>query len=247
MKLRASVYIFLFLAAFSPALSSRASGAVLSVTAPAVNEGSTATIDWALDGYDYPYEEKFGAGVLTYSGGGTTMFNENYASSYTSGTFTETFGDDGVFSRTISGSVYYKRYYIPNGLLDISGIHHPSETFSITVLNVAPTISIADDTTVGQDVLFPFWATAADPGTSDVLTYNWDLDGNGVYDDYTGASGQWSYQETGIHVLGVRVEDGDGGVATGSFEVTVVPLPGAVVLGILGVAALSLARRFAGA
>lgn len=68
----------------------------------------------------------------------------------------------------------------------------------------------------------------------DVLTFEWDLDGDGQYDDasqLTGPSpqtsgGSHSIAAPGVYPLGVRVSDGDGGVATSDFELSVGVPPG---------------------
>lgn len=220
-------------------------GATLSASSSAIDEGSEATIHWTLNGYSYPYEQKFGYGRLTYSAGGSTTFDKNYTSSYASGTLTEDFADDGVFTRSLSGYVYYKSYYVPNGLLSHSGTTYPSDDFSITVRNVAPTIvTIAADTTVAPDDTFAYFATATDPGVNDILTFNWDLDGDGAYDDGTGASGGlWSFATAGSYTVGLEVSDGDGGVATGSFTVGVIPEPATLSLLALGGLAILRNRR----
>lgn len=90
----------------------------------------------------------------------------------------------------------------------------------LRVLNVAPTItSITQDLTEQIGDLFNFTATAKDPGINDVLTYNWDLNGDGIFDDFTGASGQWSFADPGSHQIGVQVSDGNGGVDYSYFNV----------------------------
>ncbi len=96
----------------------------------------------------------------------------------------------------------------------------------ITVLNVAPTITtLTDNLTIFQNELFNFTATAFDPGVNDLLTYDWDFNNDGVYNDATGNSGQWSFTNPGTYKIGVRVSDGDGGVAMGYFNVTAQAVP----------------------
>jgi len=92
----------------------------------------------------------------------------------------------------------------------------------VTAVNVAPTItSLTPDLSVYVDEPFDFAATASDPGVHDVLTFDWDLDGDGAYDDFTGPSGTWSYATPGDRVVRVQVTDGDGGFAYGQFTVSV--------------------------
>jgi PKD repeat protein/glucose/arabinose dehydrogenase len=103
-------------------------------------------------------------------------------------------------------------------------------SFNVTVENADPVLeSLVGDLLVGVDQSFNFWAAAVDPGPGDVLTFEWDLDGDGQFDDFSetrgsgpqASAGQTALGAAGLHVLGVRVSDGEGGVVTGSFQVGV--------------------------
>ncbi|HAZ44424.1 MAG TPA: hypothetical protein DDW76_06350 [Cyanobacteria bacterium UBA11369] len=72
---------------------------------------------------------------------------------------------------------------------------------------------------IRTSTLFDFAATATDAGINDILTYDWDFNGDGLFDDFTGLGGQWSFLNPGLHTVGLRVSDGDGGFAYGSFKV----------------------------
>ncbi len=93
----------------------------------------------------------------------------------------------------------------------------------VEVANVAPEIvELTYDLTVDVDEAFTFAALATDPGVNDVLTYRWDFDADGAYDDFTGEAGTWSYSAAGTYVVALEVNDGDGGLAYGTFTVEVV-------------------------
>lgn len=96
-------------------------------------------------------------------------------------------------------------------------------TRTIRVLNVAPTITqLTENLTVDTNELFDFSAVATDPGINEILTYNWDLNGDGIYDDFTGLSGEWFFADAGTHQVGLQVSDGEGGFTYGSFTVDTV-------------------------
>jgi PKD repeat protein len=63
-------------------------------------------------------------------------------------------------------------------------------------------------------------ATATDV-PSDTLTYDWDLDDDGSFDDGTGSVVTYTWATTGIYTVTLRVNDGDGGIATDETTVNV--------------------------
>ena len=96
------------------------------------------------------------------------------------------------------------------------------DTASVTINNVDPTADAGGPYVVDKGSSVTLSATGSDvPG--DPLTFAWDLDGDGQYDDATGAS--VLFDATGIDgtvlTVGVRVSDGDGGVAFDTASVTV--------------------------
>lgn len=93
--------------------------------------------------------------------------------------------------------------------------------------------SLTSDLTIPIHHLFDFAATATDADWGDILTYLWDFDGDGNYDDFTGTSGRWSFDRPGDHKVSLRVTDRYGLYADGSFNVKAVPEPTSSGLGLL--------------
>lgn len=98
---------------------------------------------------------------------------------------------------------------------------------TLQVLNIAPTITqITQNLVAKANDFFDFAVSAVDPGKkSTALTYEWDLNGDGLFNDFVGATGQWTFPDYGNHKVAVRVSDGNGGYAYGSFDVKSVPEP----------------------
>jgi len=57
-------------------------------------------------------------------------------------------------------------------------------------------------------------AASSDPDPETVLTYAWDLDGDGQYDDSTSATPQRTYDTAGPVTIRLQVDDGDGSTDT---------------------------------
>ena len=104
-----------------------------------------------------------------------------------------------------------------------------STSFSLTVNNVAPTItSVSNNGPVITGNPATITVSATDPaGTNDPLAYQFDCDNNGVFEigPQAGNSASCTFASAGSHTVAVRVTDGDGGAATGSTVVTVLVPP----------------------
>ncbi|XWK88099.1 MAG: PKD domain-containing protein [Phormidium sp.] len=128
------------------------------------------------------------------------------------------FADEGNFSYAVQA-------------MDAGGLYSNTITRTLNVLNADPVITslTKDLMDIRTGTQFDFAGTATDPGINDLLTYDWDFDGDGLFNDFTGLSGQWSFADPGLHNVNLRVSDGDGAFAYGSFKVKAVPEPSSVL------------------
>ena len=132
--------------------------------------------------------------------------------------------------------------------------HEITGPIQVTVQNANPVlIYLSPDQHIDPGESINAVATATDPGPDDILSFAWDLDGDGEYDDF-GHIGEfstvpWSETTPGVYDLAVRVSDEDGGSTVGSFQVSVgiggtsaVPLLSPAGPWLLGAALLAVAR-----
>ena len=130
------------------------------------------------------------------------------------------------------------------------------EHFTIWLMNVAPTVDIiVPDLTVDVGQAVNFLGNFTDPGWLDTFTGNWDFgDGTGPigatlsyennYPYATGiAQGMHTFFSCGTYEVFLTITDDDGGAGTDSLFVKVVPVPGAVLLCMLGLGIAGLKLR----
>ncbi|MFB6228254.1 MAG: CARDB domain-containing protein, partial [Halobacteriales archaeon] len=89
-------------------------------------------------------------------------------------------------------------------------------------LNAPPTASFStgvDTVEVNETVTLD--GTASTDSDGSIASYEWDLDGDGQYDDATGPTASVSFDATGEQTIGLRVTDDDGATSTTTVTVNV--------------------------
>ncbi|MEP7042572.1 MAG: PQQ-dependent sugar dehydrogenase [Dokdonella sp.] len=107
----------------------------------------------------------------------------------------------------------------------ISRLAYCSGCSSSTPGNVAPSAAIALD--IGSSAAGPprtigfSAANSVDPNSGDTLSYAWDLDGDGNFNDATGLTASAFFGANGPHSVAVQVSDNHGGVDIAQMSVSV--------------------------
>ena len=113
-----------------------------------------------------------------------------------------------------AGDLFYVDFGIGEGGFPVPGegaIHR----IVYTPENQAPVAALTADPTSGPAPLtVNFSAAGSTDGDGDALTYAWDLDGDGQFDDATGVTASRTYGTPGSVTVRVRVSDGRGGTDT---------------------------------
>jgi PKD repeat protein len=113
-------------------------------------------------------------------------------------------------------------YNVSLQVTDPAGLSSFVDTQTLTILNVAPTITqLSAPLSVTQGMTATFTAAATDPGPADMaagLTYTWKF-GNG--DTATGSSVTYTYKWTGTFNVTLIVADAGGSTSTGISTITV--------------------------
>jgi glucose/arabinose dehydrogenase len=96
----------------------------------------------------------------------------------------------------------------PNGDLFYVNLDGEVRRISYVGSNIPPTAAFTATPQTGEHPLtVTFDATASSDPEGGVLTYSWDLDGNGVFGDATGATPTRTYTEAGTITVRLRVTD----------------------------------------
>ncbi|MER6668684.1 PQQ-dependent sugar dehydrogenase [Amycolatopsis japonica] len=108
-------------------------------------------------------------------------------------------------------------FYVALGSGELRRVSHPSGT------NRPPTaVATATPSSGPAPLTVRFDGTAStDPDAGDTLSYAWDLDADGAYDDSSAADPTWTYTAAAAVDAGLRVTDAHGASATTTVRVTV--------------------------
>lgn len=224
-----------FLLIASGSLTLAEVSATISLSAAAVNEGDTGSINYSytisVDNNNYRFFDNDGVDgtVSLPDGSSQNIFLTNTARQESqSGHIDFDANDDGSFiaSASLSGSA---------GLQTISGgilgefSFSASDSVQVTVLNVDPTFDEElPDLVIPYGYNVPVSVSASDPGLADILTFEWDAFVDGQIDfvsnDPSRTSGVNVFLPAeGFMEVKVSVDDGDGGTDQQQFLVTGLP------------------------
>ncbi|GAB3726640.1 PQQ-dependent sugar dehydrogenase [Amycolatopsis oliviviridis] len=108
-------------------------------------------------------------------------------------------------------------FYVALGSGELHRVSHPGGT------NRPPTaVATANPTSGPAPLTVQFDGTGStDPDAGDTLSYAWDLDGDGAYDDSTASRPTWTYTAAAAVDAGLKVTDSVGASATTTVRVTV--------------------------
>jgi PKD repeat protein len=96
-----------------------------------------------------------------------------------------------------------------------------ADSARVTIANVAPSVEAGGPYTGTTGSSVQFHGSASDPGKNDVLTFEWDLDGDGIFETRGITSPTFVYQVFGRIRAAFRVSDNDGGVGSDTASVTI--------------------------
>jgi glucose/arabinose dehydrogenase len=105
----------------------------------------------------------------------------------------------------------------PGGDLFYVGLNSGTiQRIHYTAGNQAPRAAVGATPTSGATPLHVVFdaAGSSDPDPGDTIGYEWDLDGDGQYDDATGPTAEFTYANAGSYLAGLRVTDNHGAAAT---------------------------------
>jgi MYXO-CTERM domain-containing protein len=158
----------------------------------------------------------FGAvsGRFVYATGGSTNYG-NYSSPFFNNTFiydaaTNTWSpgpNDVVTRRETSGAVVAGRFYVLGGNAGV-GADRTNVSRLDVIVNRPPVVDAGGPYTVGEGLTVALQAVGIDPD-GDNVTYAWDLDNDGQFDDATGAQANFTGVD-GPATATVRVQASDG-------------------------------------
>jgi PKD repeat protein len=94
---------------------------------------------------------------------------------------------------------------------------------SFTPANQPPTAVATANPTAGPAPLAVQFdgSGSSDPDAGDTLSYAWDLDGDGQYDDSTGVAPSHTFTSQGVHTASLRVTDSHGAASTAAVTISV--------------------------
>ena len=112
----------------------------------------------------------------------------------------------------------------PDGMLyyvDIGGGSIRRIEYTAAVNQPPVAVAKANPTSGDVGMTVSFDGSASSDPNGDPLSYAWDLDADGAFDDSTAAKPTWTYNAAGTYRVSLQVSDGRGGTATDAVTIGV--------------------------
>lgn len=206
-----------------------------------VFDGTYSTFSWVVPTNEFWHGFTFG--VRTSASLGDAVVVDEGETAVNSGTFSDpdlgdivtlTLDGDGILSPLSgAGGAWSWSFATTDGPADdqtitITGTdsHGLTDTasFDLVVNNVAPTAIAGGPYSVNEGSSVGLTGSGTDVAADLPLTFEWDLDNDGFYDDANTQNTTFDAAllgGPGVHTVGLQVDDGDGGVTTTTAIVTV--------------------------
>ena len=222
------------------------SGGSCSVTASVSGSGSHSWYAYAYDGYDYPgtksntrsftggpntppnadiyVESNVCASGSVYSSASESSDPDGSISTYEWDTDNDGNYDDGSGQNNYATYGSEGQYTISVRVTDNGGaVDTASDTvdYDYSYCNDPPSAFFTSNSPVLTFEGFGLDASGSSDSDGDSLSYEWDIDNDGVYDDASGVSPQISKPDDGSYTVSLRVKDGNGASDTYSKTITV--------------------------
>ena len=131
-------------------------------------------------------------------------------------------------------AIYYEEPGQANGPKRLAEEHNPLQLTAAPialraepeVVNQAPTASFTVTPSVPRPAQAASFTSTSTDGDGTVTSHEWDLDGDGAFDDASGAQVSHTFAEAGIYTVSLRATDDDGAVAAITRSVKVCPARG---------------------
>ena len=169
----------------------------------------------------------------------TVSFTDQYDSGgFATFAYSFDWNDDGIYEIVDQADASATHTWYDDGAFTVRGMIKNEEgrfteyLTTVIVNNVAPTAVLSNDgpKDEGSPVTITF-ADQFDPGTSDIFTYSFDLNNDGVYEivDSSNCIATYTWYENGLYPVNGMIKDDDGGFTEYTTIVTVDNVPPTII------------------
>lgn len=166
-------------------------------------------------GFDYPTSARVTSQLILREGSNQIEIHTASLTSRSSGNFSR------IQTQGVEDAAGAVAAYLSGRVLTPLTLTNDAVRFTTGSANRPPTAHAGGPYAASEGLGVVFTAAASSDPEGGALTYEWDLDEDGQYDDGTGVTASYVYNDDGSHLVAVRVMDAQGACATATTLVEV--------------------------